>query len=190
MFVNGDWLGIHYDSDILVDLFKKARRTGIISPYISINWGVQHGEIFIYTDYGRTTRPLYITKNNRIKISKDNLSNVKKYGWNYLINPSISNIKEFPNSSNTDEKSNLVSNMVEGYIEYIDCEEQETVLIAMREKDLKMRRENLDMTEFVKQYTHCEIHPSLGLSVIGAVIPFPDHNQSPRNTYQSAMGKQ
>ena len=190
VFVNGDWLGIHYDSDILVDSFKKARRTGIISPYISINWGVQHGEIFIYTDYGRTTRPLYIIKNNRIKISKDNLSNVKKYGWNYLINPSISNIKEFPNSSNTDGKSNLVSNMVEGYIEYIDCEEQETVLIAMREKDLKMTRENLDMTEFVKQYTHCEIHPSLGLSVIGAVIPFPDHNQSPRNTYQSAMGKQ
>ena len=39
-------------------------------------------------------------------------------------------------------------------------------------------------------YTHCEIHASMILGVCGSVIPFPDHNQSPRNTYQSAMGKQ
>ena len=35
-----------------------------------------------------------------------------------------------------------------------------------------------------------EIHPSLLLGAIAGAIPFPDHNQSPRNTYQSAMGKQ
>ena len=39
-------------------------------------------------------------------------------------------------------------------------------------------------------YTHCEIHPSMILGVCGSIIPFPDHNQSPRNTYQCAMGKQ
>ena len=39
-------------------------------------------------------------------------------------------------------------------------------------------------------YTHCEIHPSMILGVCASIIPFPDHNQSPRNTYQSAMGKQ
>jgi len=38
-------------------------------------------------------------------------------------------------------------------------------------------------------YTHCEIHPSMILGVCASIIPFPDHNQSPRNTYQSAMGK-
>lgn len=42
----------------------------------------------------------------------------------------------------------------------------------------------------VFRYTHCEIHPSLILGVCASIIPFPDHNQSPRNTYQSAMGKQ
>ena len=39
-------------------------------------------------------------------------------------------------------------------------------------------------------YTHCEIHPAMILGVCASLIPFPDHNQSPRNTYQSAMGKQ
>ena len=41
-----------------------------------------------------------------------------------------------------------------------------------------------------KRNTHCEIHPYLILGAIASTIPFPDHNQSPRNTYQSAMGKQ
>ena len=40
------------------------------------------------------------------------------------------------------------------------------------------------------RYTHCEIHPSMILGICASIIPFPDHNQSPRNTYQSAMGKQ
>lgn len=29
--------------------------------------------------------------------------------------------------------------------------------------------------------THVEIHPSIVLGTIGSTIPFPDHNQSPRN---------
>lgn len=43
---------------------------------------------------------------------------------------------------------------------------------------------------FSHSFTHCEIHPSMILGVCASIIPFPDHNQSPRNTYQSAMGKQ
>ncbi|KAF0551136.1 RNA polymerase II second largest subunit [Gigaspora margarita] len=43
---------------------------------------------------------------------------------------------------------------------------------------------------FTNRWTHCEIHPSMFLEICASLIPFPDHNQSPRNTYQSAMGKQ
>lgn len=42
----------------------------------------------------------------------------------------------------------------------------------------------------IVKHTHCEVHPSMILGVCASIIPFPDHNQSPRNTYQSAMGKQ
>ena len=44
--------------------------------------------------------------------------------------------------------------------------------------------------QFMYRYTHCEIHPSTIFGICASIIPFPDHNQSPRNTYQSAMGKQ
>mgnify|MGYP001197984572 FL=1 len=47
-----------------------------------------------------------------------------------------------------------------------------------------------DDNSYIYKYTHCEIHPSLMLGVLASAIPFSDHNQSPRNTYQSAMGKQ
>jgi DNA-directed RNA polymerase II subunit RPB2 len=41
-----------------------------------------------------------------------------------------------------------------------------------------------------KDHTHVEIHPSVILGTMASNIPFPDHNQSPRNAYQAAMGKQ
>ena len=43
--------------------------------------------------------------------------------------------------------------------------------------------------EIIK-YTHMEIDPLSILGVVAGLIPFPHHNQSPRNTYQCAMGKQ
>jgi DNA-directed RNA polymerase II subunit RPB2 len=73
-----------------------------------------------------------------------------------------------------------------GLVELIDCEEEETVMIAMTPGDVKASQSENSMIN----YTHCEIHPSMILGICASIIPFPDHNQSPRNTYQSAMGKQ
>jgi DNA-directed RNA polymerase III subunit RPC2 len=35
-----------------------------------------------------------------------------------------------------------------------------------------------------------EIDPLTILGVVAGLVPYPHHNQSPRNTYQCAMGKQ
>lgn len=67
-----------------------------------------------------------------------------------------------------------------GVVEYIDTLEEETVMIAMSPDDLKQEKEYAYCTT----YTHCEIHPAMILGVCASIIPFPDHNQSPRNTYQ------
>ena len=74
----------------------------------------------------------------------------------------------------------------EGVVEFIDCLEEETSMIAMVPEDLQPKGESA----YCSTYTHCEIHPSMILGVCASIVPFPDHNQSPRNTYQSAMGKQ
>lgn len=66
----------------------------------------------------------------------------------------------------------------ETVIEYIDAAEQNAAFVAMRPDGIGPR------------HTHCEIHPSTIFGVLASCIPFPEHNQSPRNTYQCAMGKQ
>jgi len=63
-------------------------------------------------------------------------------------------------------------------IEYVDPSETEVIHVAMTPSEIK------------NNHTHCEIHPTLILGHMASSIPFSDHNQSPRNTYQSAMGKQ
>ena len=77
----------------------------------------------------------------------------------------------------TDEAGLWVWAVREGLVEWVDTLEEEGVRCAT-----SMRQS--------ASCTHAEIHPSMVLGVCASMIPFPDHNQSPRNTYQSAMGKQ
>jgi DNA-directed RNA polymerase II subunit RPB2 len=64
-------------------------------------------------------------------------------------------------------------------IRYIDVREANEAVIAFSQSDLKKYKAD-----------YCEIAPAMMLGVMGSIIPFPDHSQSPRNCYQSAMGKQ
>lgn len=73
---------------------------------------------------------------------------------------------------------NFDETLGQGLIEFIDVEEEETAMIAMHVSDLHKKNVTSCNT-----YTHCEIHPSMILGVCASIIPFPDHNQSPRNTY-------
>lgn len=47
-----------------------------------------------------------------------------------------------------------------------------------------MTPEEMRLGTYANTYTHCEIHPAMILGVSASIIPFSDHNQSPRNTYQ------
>jgi len=180
IFINGDWIMITDKPKILVDNLKRLRREGIINIYVSICWNIKFNTIKIYTDSGRCSRPLYILKDNKFLITKSIISdlNENKINWRNLIVPTL-------NYNNFKYNSDLITDK-SSVIEYLDVEEENTCMISIIGDKLK----NLDKKVIKYHYTHCEIHPALQTGVLASIIPFSDHNQSPRNTYQSAMGKQ
>ncbi|KAK8798854.1 hypothetical protein WA158_007938 [Blastocystis sp. Blastoise] len=102
------------------------------------------------------------------------------------INLKQSHVQRLLLSPNDPQKLTFSKLIEENYIEYLSAEEEEYSMIAMDPRMLKTCTANKSCDTF----THCEIHPSMILGVCASIIPFPDHNQSPRNTYQSSMGKQ
>ena len=79
----------------------------------------------------------------------------------------------------TDDKLDWNELIESQKIHYVDNSEIENCVIAMTEKELETK-----ICDF------CEINPAMMLGVMASAIPFPDHNQSPRNIYQASMGKQ
>ncbi len=167
VFVNGAWIGIcEHPNELYADM-KDKKYKGIINIYTSIIFDYKKCEIRICNDGGRLTRPVLKVRNNKALITQDILTqlNAKEICWNDLLT-----------SCKLDES----------VIEYIDPEEQDHAMIAMKAKDDYI----LHGEKARYNYTHCEIHPSTIFGVLASCIPFPEHNQAPRNTYQTAMGKQ
>ncbi|EJT99968.1 DNA-dependent RNA polymerase II second largest subunit [Dacryopinax primogenitus] len=190
VFVNGVWMGIHRNPQHLVETVRTLRRSDGISSEISVVRDIRERELRLYTDAGRVCRPLFIVNEGTqdLVIGKKEINCLQNrvddegqpYGWSQLVSS--------------------------GMVELLDAEEEETVMIAMTPEDLEASKtkrgtgyiSNEPQNAAVRiksivhheHWTHCEIHPSMILGICASIIPFPDHNQSPRNTYQSAMGKQ
>jgi len=172
VFVNGCWVGLHRNPKDLVDTLRSLRRNVNLPIEVAVVWDLKDKELRLYSDAGRCCRPLFIVDSDRqkLKIERQHIDWIiakqrldsggesKPYGWSELV--------------------------ADGLIEFIDTNEEETVMIAMHIEDLN------ESTEYSYTYTHAEIHPAMVLSVCASIIPFPDHNQSPRNTYQVSSRSQ
>ena len=164
VFINGAWVGCLKIDDVIPTLnnLKKAKRSGKIHMFTGIIWKPQFKELWITSEAGRFLRPLYVAETIR-EIASDTSGKLLK---------EIHDLKTWNdillwNSPNNNQ-----------LIEYIDPGETEGTYIAMKFDELN------------DDHTHVELHPSTALGTLASNIPFPDHNQSPRNSYQSAMGKQ
>mmetsp|Transcript_19710 Transcript_19710/g.35063 ORF Transcript_19710/g.35063 Transcript_19710/m.35063 type:complete len:1222 (-) Transcript_19710:61-3726(-) len=184
VFLNGNWVGISRDPEMLVGTLLQLRRSVTINSEVSIVRDIHAKELRIHTDPGRCCRPLFIVQNGeKTLIQKKHIDLLTQRAGPDDMNDeaSESGASELSGGTGRYTFSNLLE---EGLIEYIDVEEEETVMVAMDPGSLQ--RTN----SYARTYTHMEIHPSVILGICASIIPFPDHNQSPRNTYQSAMGKQ
>tara|TARA_Y100001970_G_scaffold282643_1_gene395913 strand:- start:2782 stop:6186 length:3405 start_codon:yes stop_codon:yes gene_type:complete len=164
-----------------IDIFKENKNNYI--------------KIFINGDWiGYTNEPNELYLN----FKKDRFNNLIHHTcsieWDYInnsiyifsdrgrcIRPLLINKKFFRkniDSLKNKSWSELLINNDDKYIEYIDIHEVNNILLSTNLNDKS------------KKYTHYEIDPSLILGSLASCIPFLNHNQAPRNTYQSAMGKQ
>ncbi|TDL26987.1 beta and beta-prime subunits of DNA dependent RNA-polymerase [Rickenella mellea] len=152
--VNGTIVGLTRYPTRFVGNFRKLRRAGRFSEFVSIYINHHHRTVHIASDGGRICRPMIIVENGRPKVTSDHILQLK--------NGAIS-FDDF---------------LRKGLVEYLDVNEENDSYIALYESMI------------VPTTTHLEIEPFTLLGAVAGLIPYPHHNQSPRNTYQCAMGKQ
>ena len=166
VFINGAWIGNAKEPELLYSHLKEKKYKGIINIYTSIIFDYANKEIRVCNDAGRLTRPVLRVKDNKLLLNKTHIKKIqsKEFVWEDLL---------------TDARCE------ESVIEYIDACEQNAGKMVLKPKELVSKQSN-----YIYNHTHCEIHPSTIFGILASCIPYPEHNQSPRNTYQCAMGKQ
>ena len=167
VFLNGLIIGAHKKPHELVQNLRLMRRRGLAGEFVSVYLNEGQRSVHLASDGGRVCRPLLIVDNDTGR------PKLKQLHLEALAMKTIT-IRDL---------------LKQGVVEYLDCNESNNALIAVTERELevaiKKGLENIKM-----RYTHLEIDPFTILGVIGGIIPFPHHNQAPRNTYTVAMAKQ
>ncbi|KAF8591774.1 beta and beta-prime subunits of DNA dependent RNA-polymerase [Ramaria rubella] len=152
--VNGTIVGLTRFPARFVTNFRKLRRAGKFSEFISVYINHHHRAVHIASDGGRICRPMIIVENQRPRVTTEHINLLKKGALTF---------DDF---------------LRKGLVEYLDVNEENDSHIALYESSIELTT------------THLEIEPFTILGAVAGLIPYPHHNQSPRNTYQCAMGKQ
>jgi DNA-directed RNA polymerase beta subunit len=198
VFVNGSWIGVIDTPVELVNLLKLYRRNGILPVYTSLSFDIEHNEVYIYTDAGRLTRPIYYIENGKISYERKSLIERLENGtskWEQIIsgfmekNDEKFNTKDnkiydlrdlYPNIGTTQEDIFTKLKTNRALVDYIDTAEEETALIAITTDDLNKN----------KFYTHLEIDPSLILGVMVNLVIYPEYNPITRSSFSCGQSKQ
>ena len=154
VYVNGSLVGTHPDPHKLADDIRQARRRGDVSEMVNVSVKDRTSEVIVNADAGRARRPLLVVENGEPLISDEEVAAVK------------------------DGELEFEELVDRGYVEFIDAEEEEDILVAVEEGDV------------TDDHTHLEIDPQLIFGIGAGMIPYPEHNASPRITMGSGMIKQ
>jgi len=154
IYLNGDLVGFHGSPNQLVAEIRQRRRQGLLSHEVNVSYDEQMNEIIINCDEGRLRRPLLVVQGGHMLLTDQHLLDLRE------------------------GRTMFKDLMREGFIEYLDAEEEENAYIAVFREDLN------------KDHTHMEIDPMVILGVCASLVPYSEHNSSPRNTMGAGMAKQ
>lgn len=191
VMINGEWVGVTDDPVTVTAELKEMRITGDIEKTVTIAHNYNKKEININTDAGRLLRPLLRVVDNKIVLTNKMLEEI--------------NYKHKTNPMDIHTWSDFLAKYPET-VDFVDPEEQETLMIAMWTKDVEenYRRMNtiIDKPNFFgdpvnrynetvyRRYTHCELHPSTITGNVLSNAVFADHNDAPRNYFNFSQQKQ
>jgi DNA-directed RNA polymerase II subunit RPB2 len=206
LFVNGSWIGVVEDPIEVVKMLKLYRRNGIIPTFTSIRFEYSKNEIYIFTDSGRLTRPIYYVDDDEKHHKKASykrehivkMLNEEKVSWSKVVAGFgekkdvefnfkknkiyyLNDLYDVGGDATTQDKTTngtLYKN--QSLIDYVDTSEEETMLIATKEEQLTAN----------SYYTNIEIDSSLILGVMGNLIIYPENNPYPRDAFSCGQSKQ
>jgi len=193
--INGGTIGFTTDPGRLTLVLKLMKWTACLAPTASISFNTGDNILRIYLDDGRPLRPLYhLNEGKWAQVMLDLLDNPANPipAWRDMVCGSL------PLTAATDVSSpdfydplaeradvdlgdyiELLKDHV-GIVEYIDPYEGNESYVSWWG-----RIDNL-----AKEHTHAEIHPSSLMGLVANMIPFANHNQSPRNQLSCSQSKQ
>ncbi|DAC56647.1 MAG TPA: DNA-directed RNA polymerase subunit B, partial [Candidatus Poseidoniales archaeon] len=211
--VNGDIYGMRKNGKNLLSQFKNSRRRGTIPSEVSIRHDTENRDIFINTDKGRILRPLLILYDGTPRLENSHLTALADGNITFrdLV---IDGIVEWvdaeeeedlyiaprpfvlPETIPEGDSAGLAGRVVKYEdVEWTNLGEPRTS-VAQLKADVAMPNGEIATTEFdvpllyTAEHTHCEIDPQLVLGVCASLIPYPEHNSTPRVTGGTAMVKQ
>ena len=209
MIVNGKFLG-WCDAEETRVFLVNLRRNGSL-PF---DMSVIREDDWLYVDIGpsRLVRPLLVVDPdqqlaidrlrlrdapNHILLSSGAMEYISAWEQEYIkLATSVDVInKRLRDIENANERYRVAAlqfqQVKQGARIVIEAGGEKTVMTPDEAKDrLKSAKEEVKKMSESRPYTHCELDPQAILGVAAALIPWPDHNQAPRNTYQVSMGKQ
>lgn len=188
VFINSGIVGYTIRPQGLVRVLKLFKWTGCLPYSASIGFSIRERRVNLYLDEGRPLRPLIhlgpggAVPTERIRalggswrdLILGNLPYTKSRGIHQggFVDPLANTAKP-----DFDEYEKTLGPYV-GALEYVDPYESNEAYVAM-------------FPDYIQaESSHLEIHPSTMLGLMTSVIPFPNHNQSPRNQLSCSQSKQ
>jgi DNA-directed RNA polymerase II subunit RPB2 len=193
--INGGTVGFTMDPRGLVRTLKLLKWNACLAPTASVSFNTTERTVRILLDEGRPIRPLWhlsTAESGEGPAFLDRIPALLAMSWSALVfgtatfaaGTSIRSVRfldplgDQPAATFADYESALAPTA--GFIEYCDPVEMNEAFVSWWGS----------AEELTTDHTHVELHPSTLTGLLASMIPYSNHNQSPRNQLSCSQSKQ